>query len=127
AVLVIVLQTKCVAGAWMVTVAIPAFVAACYGVNRHYRKITRRLRAGAEAVRAAPTATNTVVLPVRELDEATRVAVWYAKQIAGDGFRAIYVPLPGKRDPRGKWWEWSGGCGPMEGLSTVAGYTGTVL
>ena len=35
--------------------------------------------------------------------------------------------MPGKRDPRGKWWEWSGGCDPMEVLSPEEGYTETVL
>ena len=125
-VLVIVIQTKFLDGAWMVTIAIPAFVAAFYGVNRHYRKIARRLRAGAEAVKAAPPATNTVVLPVSELNEATRLAVWYAKTIAGD-LRAVHVPMPGKRDPRGRWWEFSGGLGPLEVLSPEEGWTDAVL
>jgi amino acid transporter len=126
-VLAIVIQTKFLDGAWMVTIAIPAFVVGFYGVNRHYRKISRRLRAGAEAVKAAPPATNTVVLPVSELNEATRLAVWYAKTIAGDNLRAVHVPMPGKRDPRGRWWEFSGGLGPLEVLSPEEGWTDAVL
>ena len=62
-----------------------------YGINRHYRKVARRLRAGVGAVAAAPPPTNQVVLYVESYDAALREAVWYARQIAGDDFRAIHV------------------------------------
>ena len=94
AVALLVIQTKFLAGAWAVTVAIPVLVAAFYGVNRHYRKSERRLRAGIAAVAAAPPATNQVVLYVESADAALREALWYARQIAGDDFRAIHVPGP---------------------------------
>ena len=58
----LVVETKFLEGAWAVTVAIPLLVASFYAVNRHYRKVARRLRAGAAAVAAAPPATNEVVL-----------------------------------------------------------------
>jgi hypothetical protein len=68
------------------------------GVHRHYYKVGRRLRAGIAAVAAAPPATNEVVLYVESFDAALEEAVWYARQIAGDNFRAIHAP--GKRtDP----------------------------
>jgi amino acid transporter len=88
----LVIQSKFTQGAWAVTVAVPLIVAACYGVHRHYRKIERRLRAGVAAVAAAPKPTNDVVLYVESDDAALREAVWYARQIAGDDFRAIHVP-----------------------------------
>jgi amino acid transporter len=88
----LVVQTKFLEGAWAVAVAIPLLVASFYGINGHYRKVGRRLRAGAAAVAAAPPATNQVVLYVESYDAALREAVWYAKQIAGDDFRAIHVP-----------------------------------
>ena len=90
----LVVETKFLEGAWAVAVAIPLLVAAFYGINRHYRKVGRRLRAGVAAVAAAPAATNEVVLYVESYDAALREAVWYAKQIAGDDFRAIHVPGP---------------------------------
>jgi hypothetical protein len=46
------------------------------------------------AVAAAPPATNRVVLWVDSYDAALQEAVWYARQIAGDDFRAIHVPGP---------------------------------
>jgi amino acid transporter len=88
----LVVETKFLEGAWAVVVAIPLLVLSFYGVNRHYRKVARRLRAGIAAVAAAPPATNQVVLYVESYDAALREAVWYAKQIAGDDFRAIHVP-----------------------------------
>src|SRR5262249_4894806 len=71
---------------------IPLLVAAFYGTKSHYRRVGRRLRAGVSAVAAAPPATNQVVLYVESLDAALREAVWYARRIAGDGFRAIATP-----------------------------------
>jgi amino acid transporter len=88
---VLVIQAKFTSGAWAVIVAIPLMIVGFYAVNRHYRKVERRVRAGAAAVAAAPPATNEVVLYVESADAALREALWYARQIAGDDFRAIHV------------------------------------
>jgi hypothetical protein len=88
----LVIQAKFTAGAWAVIVAIPLIIMGFYAVNRHYRKVERRVRAGAAAVAAAPPPTNEVVLYVESADAALREALWYARQIAGDHFRAIHAP-----------------------------------
>jgi amino acid transporter len=88
----LVIQAKFLAGAWMVTVAVPLLIGLFFVINRHYRKTERRLRAGVAAVAAAPPATNEVVLYVESSDVALREALWYAREIAGDDFRAIHVP-----------------------------------
>jgi hypothetical protein len=90
----LVVETKFLEGAWAVVVAIPLLVAAFYGINRHYRKVARRLRAGVAAVAAAPPPTNQVVLYVDSYDAALREALWYSRQIAGSDFRAVHVPGP---------------------------------
>jgi hypothetical protein len=90
----LVVETKFTEGAWAVVVAIPVLVLAFYGIQRHYRKVARRLRAGAGAVAAAPPPTNEVVLYVEAADPALTEALWYVRAIAGDGFRAIHVPGP---------------------------------
>jgi hypothetical protein len=95
---ILVIQTKFLAGAWAVTVAIPVLVLAFYGVNRHYRRVERRLRAGAAAVSAAPPATNDVVLYVESTDAALSEALAYARKISGDRFHAIHAPGP-RTDP----------------------------
>jgi amino acid transporter len=87
----LVIQAKFTSGAWAVIVAIPLMIVGFYAVNRHYRKVSRRVRAGAAAVAAAPPATNEVVLYVESEDAALREALWYARQIAGDDFRAIHA------------------------------------
>jgi amino acid transporter len=95
---ILVIQAKFTAGAWMVTVAVPLLIGLFFLVKRHYRKVERRLRAGIAAVRAAPEATNQVVLFVDSADAALQEALWYARRIAGDGFRAIHV-RGGHTDP----------------------------
>jgi len=89
---VIVVESKFTEGAWAVIVAIPILIGGFYGVQRHYSKVGRRLRAGVAAVAAAPPATNNVVLYVESFDAALEEAVWYAQGIAGDRFHAIHVP-----------------------------------
>ena len=117
----IVIETKFTEGAWAVIVAIPLFVLGFYGIRRHYRKVGRRLRAGADAVAAAPPATNTVVLQVEELNEATSRALWYVRNIARDDFHAVRVPDPRRPDPRGHWWDFGGRGVPLEPLPADEG------
>ena len=125
----LVIQAKFAAGAWMVVVAIPALIGTFLLVNRHYRKTSRRLRAGAAAVRAAAPATNEVVLYVEALDPATRLAAWYAHEIAGRDYHPIWVSSNGKSgsDPRGLWWDFSGGGVRIEKLARRETAADTVL
>jgi amino acid transporter len=112
---VVVILTKFLEGAWIVMIAIPVFVLLFYSVHRHYKYVSRRLRAGLDAVRRARTdLTNQIVLPVAELNASTRFAVWYARAVAGRSFRGIYVAQRGAPDPRGQWWEFSGGAERLE-------------
>jgi hypothetical protein len=62
------------------------------------------------------------VLPVQELDAATRYAVWYARAIVGKGFHGVHVPEPGRLDPRGRWSEFSGGADALELAQPVDGH-----
>ena len=101
----VVIQTKFTQGAWMVTVAVPVLILLFLLVNRHYRGVARRLRARSGAVKSVARATNRVVVYVESLDEATERAAWYARQIAGGDYTAVYVPGNGRPDPRGGWWD----------------------
>jgi amino acid transporter len=101
----IVIQTKFFQGAWMVTVAVPVLIVVFLLINKHYRGVARRLRARSAAVRTVARATNRVVVYVEKLDRATELAAWYAQQIAGREYTAVYVPGNGRPDPRGGWWE----------------------
>ena len=125
----IVIWTKFTEGAWLVIVAVPLLVVSFLGINRHYRRFGRRLRAGVSAVRAAGEPTNDVLLWVDSIDVATEGALWYARQIAPGGrFRALHVP--GRRtDPgiRPRWFDFAAASPQLEVLGTDEGRTHAVL
>ena len=124
----IVVVTKFGEGAWLVIVAIPLLVLAMLGVRRHYARIERRLRAGTDAVAAAPAARNTTLLLVESLDEALAEAAWLARTIAPDGFRAVHVPT-GSTDPgiRPRWFRFAEEPPALEVLDAHAGRVEAVL
>jgi amino acid transporter len=123
----IVIVTKFAAGAWLVIVAIPILVLACYGIRRHYRGIARRLHAGADAVVAAPPPRNSTLLLVESIDEATADALWFAEQ-TGNGFRAVHVPRRGT-DPgiKPRWFRFSDERSHLEVLDGSLGVAEAVL
>ena len=122
----IVIVTKFAAGAWLVTIAIPLLVLACYGIRRHYRGIARRLHAGADAVVAAPPPRNSTLLLVESIDEATADAVRFSEHTGS--FRAIHVPTRGT-DPgiKPRWFRFSDERSHLEMLDGSLGVTEGVL
>jgi amino acid transporter len=87
-VLVIVVQTKFVHGAWIVIAAMPVIVVGFQGIHRHYEGIWRQLRSGRAVLRA--DAQNIVVLYVEDLNAATTRAIGYVRSFAQQ-FRAVHV------------------------------------
>jgi amino acid transporter len=125
---VIVIVTKFAAGAWLVTVAIPLIVLGAYGIRRHYRGVERRLRAGTEAVLAAPPPHNVTILLVESIDEATVDALWFAEHASEDGFRAVHVPTR-STDPgiRPRWFRFSEERSHLEILDASLGVSEAVV
>ncbi len=126
----IVIWTKFAEGAWVVTIAIPMLVLMCLGINKHYRRFARRLRAGVDAARAAGTPTNTTVLWVDSIDVATEGALWYARQIAGSRGELRAVHTPGGASDRGirpRWFDFASNHPPLEVLPVDEGRTHAVL
>jgi amino acid transporter len=125
---VIVAWTKFAEGAWIVTVAIPLIVLVMLGIRRHYRRVARRLRAGADAVAAARDASVTTLLLVESLDAATAQGLWYARLASAGGFRALHVPQRGS-DPgiRPRWFRFSGGGPVLETLDPAGGAVDALL
>ena len=122
-VMVVVVITKFTEGAWMVIVAIPLMITGFYGVRRHYVRVARRLEAG-----AATTARNTTLVLVESLDPALEQALWFAREISPEGFRALHVPLSGS-DPgiRPRWFHHAGGEPLLEVLDGRLGEPEAVL
>jgi hypothetical protein len=126
AVTLIVVYTKFAEGAWLVTVAIPVLVLAMYGIRRHYDGLSRRLRAGAAAVLAAPAATNHTLVVVESLDEAADAAWRFARRVTDGDLRAVHIPTA-RTDPgiRPRWFKRVDS--PLERLDGSRGVTEAVL
>jgi len=125
----VVVWTKFAEGAWLVTVAIPVLVVSFLGVNRHYRRFARRLRAGVGAVTAARPLTNEVLLAVGSIDAATERALWYAHRISVPG-RTRALLVPGSHTDSGiraRWWSIAGDSPRLEVLSNDEGRVHTLL
>jgi amino acid transporter len=126
AVTLIVVYTKFAEGAWLVTVAIPVLVLAMYGIRRHYDGLSRRMRAGAAAVLAAPAASNHTLVVVESLDEAADAAWRFARRVTDGRLRAVHIPTA-HTDPgiRPRWFKRVDS--PLEQLDGSRGVTEAVL
>jgi amino acid transporter len=124
----IVVYTKFGEGAWLVTVAIPLIVLGMLGIRRHYARVTRKLRAGAAAVAAAPPATNRTLLVVESIDAASERALRLARSIATDGLYAVHVPRR-RTDPgiRPRWFEVADGSPLLDALDGADGQVEAIL
>ncbi|WP_241384855.1 APC family permease [Rhodococcus sp. CH91] len=90
-VLIIVLITKFVAGAWIAILAMVAVFATMRAVNRHYRRVAEELDPGRwEGV--LPSRTYSIVL-VAKLHHPTRRALAYAAATRPDTLEAITVDV----------------------------------
>jgi amino acid transporter len=125
----VVIWTKFTEGAWLVIVAIPLLVFAFLGINRHYRRFGRRLRAGIAAVRAARPPTNEVLVAVDSIDVATEGALWYARRVAPpEKIRALLVPNSHTdKGIRPRWWDFAQADPKLEVLSCDEGRMQAVL
>lgn len=89
AVLVIVVLTKFSHGAWLVIIAIPAFVALMLAIHRHYEQVDLRLAAPAGGV-ALPSRVHGVVL-VSRIDASSLQAIAYARATRPSTLVALHV------------------------------------
>jgi amino acid transporter len=102
-VLVIVVVTKFLDGAWIVITAIPLLILLFYAIHRHYDAVREQLSLkGVAVLREAPR--NQVVIVVEGIDHALAEAVGYVRSFAGEEFRAVHVRAPtDPADLRERW------------------------
>jgi hypothetical protein len=125
---VIVILTKFTQGAWLVIIAIPLLVLSFLGINRHYRRMARRLRASAAAITAAAPPRTTTVISVDAIDPAIERAVWYANAVAGSHFRPVHVPGRGTDGAiHARWLRWVDGGPRLELLPATEGRVESLL
>lgn len=108
-VLVVLVITKFLHGAWLVVVLIPLLVAMFKAVRRHYQEVARQLTTeGLEALRPI---RHEVIVPVSGIHRGVLRALQYANSIAPGHVTAVYIDLDDEltQKIRGKWDQWSGG------------------
>ncbi|HZP90508.1 MAG TPA: APC family permease, partial [Actinomycetota bacterium] len=87
-VLIVVLRTKFVHGAWIVVAAMPLLILMFLSIHRHYVSVMAELRRG--RVTVGGERENHVVLLVRDLDAAAVEALGYVRAIRPTDVRAVY-------------------------------------
>ena len=94
----------------MVVIAIPALIALFLVINRHYRTVSRRLRAGTAAVRRAPEPTNTTIHSMSSISTRRRPRQpgMPARSRAASTTPSTCPTTGRSPDPRSHWWEFSG-------------------
>jgi len=88
-VLVVVLVTKFLAGAWITVLALVAFFTVMQGIRRHYELVEAELAAD-EGDKVLPTRVHAIVL-VSKLHKPTLRAVAFAKATRPNVLEAVYV------------------------------------
>lgn len=102
-VLVVLIITKFIHGAWIVVVLIPLLVALFRAIHRHYVDVATQLTTeGAQKVRAIE---HEVVVPISGIHRGVLQALEYAKAIAHGHVTAIYINVDDETTQklRAKW------------------------
>ena len=97
-VLVIVLISKFTHGAWIVVVAMPVIYLVMRGINSHYMRVAKELRA-ADTRPVLPSRMHAIVL-VSQLHNPTLRALNYAKAIRPSTLQALYVSVDDEESQR---------------------------
>jgi hypothetical protein len=117
--LVVVTMTKFVHGAWIVVTAMPIIIAGLLGVNRHYERVNRQLRA--RNLSTDVQVENTMLLLVQELDLATRDAIAWLRAVRPERVTALYVGQRPLDEAQMEWEQIAPRLGPLERLPVSGG------
>lgn len=107
-VLMVLITTKFIHGAWIVVFLIPLLVFLFQGVHRHYEEVAKQLTMeGTERLRPIQ---HEVIVPISGIHRGVVRALEYAKSIAPDHVTAVYVDLDEEstRSLRDKWKKFAG-------------------
>src|SRR2546425_1888926 len=116
-VLVVVVATKFLHGAWIVLVLIPVNIWMMYKIHRHYDEVRSQLTLEGAKI-PDPIRRHKVVIPVGDLHRGGLPALRYAKSLSGDVVAvAVDIDPQRTRNLKEKWERWGMG-GPLRGLSS---------
>jgi amino acid transporter len=112
-VLIVLVLTKFVHGAWIVVVLIPLLVALFRAIHRHYLDVARQLTT--EGARKVHPIEHEVIVPISGIHRGVLQALEYAKAIAHAHVTAIYINVDDETTQklREKWSGW------VEGVELV--------
>jgi len=108
-VMVVLIVTKFVHGAWIVVVVTPLLVLMFRAIHNHYLSVADQLSIeGLEPLRAV---NHTVIVPISGIHRGVLNALQYAKSIAPENVSAVYVDFDEEATAmlREKWDQWGGG------------------
>ncbi len=96
-VLVVVTVTKFMLGAWIIIAAIPVLVTWLGLINRHYRRVERRLTdlKGGHFYQVTKDTRHTIIMPVDEVDAAVIDTIKYGRLMKPEERRAVHVDWAG--------------------------------
>ena len=108
-VLVVLVITKFVHGAWIVVVLIPFLVTVFRAVHRHYLDVANQLTT--QGVERLQPIRHEVIVPISGIHRGVLKALEYAKAIAPHHVTAVYINLDfeATQKLRAKWSEWGEG------------------
>ena len=82
-ILIVVVATKFMLGAWVIVLLIPIMVAIFITIRRHYANVGEQLRIVPEQL-PAPRIDQVVIVPVEDINYASLRAIAFARTIAND-------------------------------------------
>jgi amino acid transporter len=108
-VLVVLILTKFIHGAWIVILLIPLLVAMFRAVYHHYQEVARQLTM--EGIEKLRPIRHEVIVPISGIHRGVIRALEYAKSIAPDHVTAVYIDLDEEatKKLREKWNQWGAG------------------
>lgn len=108
-VLCVFVVTKFLHGAWIVVVIIPLLVLMFRAIHKHYVRVAKQL--STEGLARLQPIENIVIVPISGIHRGVINALRYAKAIAPDGVRAVYVDFDEEATIklRRKWEQWGSG------------------
>lgn len=108
-VLVVLVITKFIHGAWIVVVLIPLLVALFRAIHRHYMDVATQLTT--EGLQKLQPIRHEVIVPISGIHRGVLKALEYAKAIAPHHVTAVYINVDEEATQklRTKWSEWTEG------------------
>ncbi|MEO7994193.1 MAG: APC family permease [bacterium] len=109
-VLIVISYTKFLSGAWIVIVLIPLLIGLFYAIQHHYRIVAGQLSLDGYVLPPShpDQVSHVVLIPISGLHRGVVLALRYARSLATDDVRAVYVNLNQATTDRlvDRWGEW---------------------